>query len=214
MARYPEIAKQWHATKNGELKPSDVSARSRKKVWWICCSGHEWQDTVLNRTVRGANCPYDLGKRLAFLENNLATKYPEIAKEWHPTKNGELHPSDVAAHSHKNAWWICEKGHVWQATVLNRTSNGTDCPYCSGRLAISGTNDLQTLYPNIAEEWCTELNEELDPSNFLPKSGKSVWWECSENHNHRWKATILSRIALETGCPYCSGRKSDLGVIN
>ena len=32
----PELAKQWHTSKNGDLTPEDVSAGSKKKVWWKC----------------------------------------------------------------------------------------------------------------------------------------------------------------------------------
>ena len=28
-------------------------------------------------------------------DNDLKTRYPIIAKEWHPSKNGELKPEDV-----------------------------------------------------------------------------------------------------------------------
>ena len=37
--------------------------------------------------------------------NDLATKRPDLATEWHPTKNGDLKPTDVAAGSEKKAWW-------------------------------------------------------------------------------------------------------------
>ena len=30
----PDLAKQWHPTKNGDLKPMDVTYGSKKKVWW------------------------------------------------------------------------------------------------------------------------------------------------------------------------------------
>jgi hypothetical protein len=63
--------------------------------------------------------------------HNLLRTNPSLAKEWHPTKNGSLAPRDVTPHSHKKAWWICEKGHEWQATVHNR-SYGNNCPYCIG----------------------------------------------------------------------------------
>ena len=31
----------------------------------------------------------------------LSEKYPKLVKEWHPTKNGELIPSDVKCGSNK-----------------------------------------------------------------------------------------------------------------
>ncbi|MDB3883712.1 zinc-ribbon domain-containing protein, partial [Candidatus Marinimicrobia bacterium] len=44
-------------------------------------------------------------------EYNLAVLYPNIAKEWHSTKNGGLTPFDVTPGSGKKVWWICKKGH-------------------------------------------------------------------------------------------------------
>ena len=41
----PELAKEWHQTKNGELKPNDFTYGSGTKVWWKCDEGldHEWE---------------------------------------------------------------------------------------------------------------------------------------------------------------------------
>lgn len=44
-------------------------------------------------------------------KNDLATTYPLICKEWHPSKNGSLTPQMVTADSNEFVWWICEKGH-------------------------------------------------------------------------------------------------------
>ena len=61
--------------------------------------------------------------------NSLAVKDPQLAKEWHSTKNGDLSPKDVFHHSGKKVWWVCDRGHEWQAIINNRAS-GTGCPYC------------------------------------------------------------------------------------
>ncbi|MGD0170140.1 MAG: zinc-ribbon domain-containing protein, partial [Smithella sp.] len=42
---------------------------------------------------------------------------PVLAREWHPTKNGSLTPSDVSVGSNRKVWWLCSKGHAWPATV-------------------------------------------------------------------------------------------------
>ena len=48
---YPEIAAEWHPTKNGELKPENVTYGSEKRVWWMCSvCGHEWESTPNHRT--------------------------------------------------------------------------------------------------------------------------------------------------------------------
>jgi hypothetical protein len=75
-------------TQNGNLTPNDVSYGGGKKVWWLCCKGHEWQATIKNRTL-GRNCPFCAGKK-ATPEKNFARLYPEISEQWHPSKSGFL----------------------------------------------------------------------------------------------------------------------------
>lgn len=55
--------------------------------------------------------------------------FPEIAKQWHPTKN-TLNPNQVAYGSTKNVWWLCDKEHEWQAKPNNRTNRNSQCPFC------------------------------------------------------------------------------------
>ena len=70
------------------------------------------------------------GQRLS-ITNSLASRHPEIASEWHPTKNGDLTPDKVVAGSPKKAWWKCPEGHEWKATLANRTKGETGCPSCA-----------------------------------------------------------------------------------
>ena len=52
----PTLAKEWNYEKNTGLTPVDVTPGSKKKVWWKCSAGHEWQALVSSRN-RGAGCP-------------------------------------------------------------------------------------------------------------------------------------------------------------
>jgi len=126
----PKLSLEWHPTKNGKLTPADVAKGSSKKVWWRCSKGHDWQATVNNRN-NGKGCPYCAGKAVCD-DNCLATINPELAKQWHFTKNLPLTPQHVRPGSHKKVWWMCDKGHKWEAVINNR-NNGTDCPKCRGR---------------------------------------------------------------------------------
>jgi len=125
----PKLAKQWHTKRNGQLTPKDVAPNSRMKVWWRCGKGHEWEAATHSRNS-GAGCPYCAGRKVCH-ENCLLTKRPDVAGDWHPTKNGELAPRDVTVNSNKTVWWKCQRGHEWQATVTRRT-RGTGCPHCKG----------------------------------------------------------------------------------
>lgn len=126
---------------------------------------------------------------------------PKLVKEWHPTKNGTLTPDQVSFASHKKAWWLCEKGHEWQAFIYSRTCIDTGCPYCSGKYVIRGETDLATVNPSLAEQWHSTKNGDLTPEQVTPKSGKKVWWECDKGHE--WQATVLSR-ALGGKCKICN----------
>jgi len=125
----PEFVKQWHLTKNGNLTPFEVTPNSHKKVWWICEKGHEWEATIHSRNNGKTDCPYCSGNKTC-IDNCLATKNPELAKQWHPTKNGNLTPYNVTCGTNKKVWWICEKGHEWKTRIADR-NNGSICPYCA-----------------------------------------------------------------------------------
>lgn len=100
----PQLASEWHPTKNGELTPRDVSPGSNKKAWWKCPQGsdHEWE-AVINSRHKGSGCPI-CSNLIAVNSNCLATLNPELAKQWHPTKNEELTPYDVVPGSGKKVW--------------------------------------------------------------------------------------------------------------
>ena len=63
---------------------------------------------------------------------NLEALNPDLAKQRHPTKNGNLKPKDVTPGTQKKVWWTCKKGHEWRAKIYSR-NGGNGCPYCSGR---------------------------------------------------------------------------------
>ncbi len=69
--------------------------------------------------------------RLTKLENSLATKFPEIANEWHPTKNGNLKPENFSYGSREKIWWLCPNGHSFQQLITNRTAHNQGCPICA-----------------------------------------------------------------------------------
>ena len=62
-------------------------------------------------------------------DNNLLAKNPRVAAEWHPLKNNGQKPEDFRSGSQTKVWWICSKGHEWQA-IINHRNNGRNCPKC------------------------------------------------------------------------------------
>jgi hypothetical protein len=194
-----DLARQWHPKKNGSLTPEDVTPNYGKKVWWQCDSGHEWEAKVQTRSS-GRGCPHCDGEA-ACDDNCLHTMNPDLCKEWHPEKNGTLTPRDVAPNSHTKTWWICDKGHEWQAKVQSR-NNGTGCPYCAGK-AVCDDNCLETMNVVLSGQWHVKKNRTLTPRDVTANSHKKVWWQCDSGHE--WEATVAHRNNGR-GCPYCAGQ--------
>ena len=198
-----ELLSQWHPTYNDGLSPEKLSYSSRQKVWWQCEKGHTWQAIVKSRTS-GCGCPVCAHRLLVLGENDLATTHPELAGQWHPTKNGSLTPREVMAGTRKKVWWQCEKGHEWQASVGSR-AQGAGCPVCAGKKIIPGENDMASMYPDIASQWDTEKNGPLTPDAVSPYSNRRVWWKCPLGHEYRMP--VSHRTMRGSGCPCCTGRK-------
>ncbi len=209
---YPDVAKQWHPTKNGDVTPDDVPYRRNKKAWWICEKRHEWRAVIASRTMYGGRgCPYCSGY-LVTDENRLSIHYPEVAKQWHPTKNGALTSYDVTYATHRKAWWLCERGHEWDAVVASRTKDGVGCPYCAGKL-VTDENRLSIHYPDVAKQWHPAKNGDLTPEDVSYGSDKKAWWLCEKGHE--WEASIGARCNKGSGCLFCSRKRvSDLNRLS
>lgn len=206
VTKYPNIAKEWHPTKNKNLTPQNVRATELKKVWWLCSNGHPFLQSVNLRTTRNQGCPICNNQKILVGYNDLATTHPDVAKEWHPTKNKNLTPQDVTAGSKRKIWWKCKKGHEFEQSIDKRTYRKQSCPYCVGHKAWKGFNDFETKFPEIAKEWHPIKNNNLKPSDVTFGSGKKVWWKCPVGHEYQ--AVIRDRGVGHTNCPICNLRNA------
>ncbi len=247
----PDLAKEWNYEKNGDLKPEDVGHRSDKKVWWICPYDvpddypveslrgkhfdFEWKAAIGNRTGnQRLGCPYLSGQAVWPGFNDLQTVNPELARQWHPIKNGGLKPTQVTVNSNKKVWWYLPydvpndysikslRGKCfdfeWQAKICNR-NNGSNCPYLVGKAIWTGFNDLATTSPTIAAQWHPTKNDGLKPTQVTANSDKKVWWYLSydvpndyhikslrgRHFDFEWQVSISDRHRHKLECPYLSG---------
>lgn len=194
----PELVAQLIDPANASL-----SAGSNTKVQWRCTidSRHTWWASPNTRS-RGSGCPICSHKIVVLGLNDLATTHPELAAEFVDPAVGQT----VHAGSHKKVEWSCEHDDhpSWTASVVSRVRSGSGCPYCSGRKAIQGVNDLATLYP----EYAATLVNPGDAIGVTPRSGKKLYWRCS-CCEHEWKVSphIRLKADVDKGCPKCSGSK-------
>ena len=184
-----DLSTEWHSIKNGDLSPKMVTAGSEKKVWWLGKCGHEWESRIDHRR-NGAGCPICSGQKVLAGYNDLLTTNPELSKEWHPTKNNTLRPSDFTGGSEKKVWWLGKCGHEWESRISHR-NKGVGCPICLGQKTLAGYNDLSTTHPELAKEWHPTKNGKLKPTDVVSGSGKKVWW--LNKSGREWQAIIGNR---------------------
>jgi hypothetical protein len=126
------------------------------------------------------------------------TDFPDIAREWHPTRNGTRTPNTVRGTSAAHWWWQCEHGHEWQATAQQRCTRGSRCPVCTNRRG-EASNSLATLRPDLASEWDYEANA-FGPEDVTVGANRAVGWVCS-TCGHRWTALVHARALQDSRCP-------------
>ena len=100
-------------------------------------------------------------------KQSIAETHPHLVKHWDHEKNGELTPNDVTFGSGKCVWWLCERGHSWEARVSGRVKEPKpiSCPYCKrkrvyidDKKCILDRHFFGKSLEEIAEEFCLSKN--------------------------------------------------------
>lgn len=198
-------------SEKNKVLPSKIYYSTSNTYLWVCneCKS-EYYSIVASRTSSKSGCPYCADRKLNDT-NSLATHYPALIKEWHPTLNGNTTPYDITKHSIKVVWWKCLKcGSDYDSSVNDKSIKGYKCPYCRG-LRVNHTNSLYSGNYDFINEWDFKKNDNLTPHDVVKGSCKKVWWLCSKC-NHNWRATISSRTKLKQGCPVCNESKGEKAV--
>lgn len=193
------IDKSWDFSKN-TINPLDVSAGSHKKVWWKCPVSHEhsWEAVVSWKSKNPNSCPFCSGRRICS-DTRLDIQFPELAKQW--SQKNKKGPENYTTGTKTKVWWICEKGHEWEAMIQTRTRFSSGCPCCSGRIAHSEDN-LAIKDPELIEWWSNK--NEVKPEEVKYSSHKKVWWKCKKGHE--WERSI-NAMTKSRKCPFCIGRR-------
>ena len=222
----PDLQQQWDEPKNALFGNIQIHPSSTKRAHWTCPHGsasdpHSWVALIYSRSA-GAGCPICSGSQVS-KSTSLATKAPDVAKEWDFEAN-KLTPDDYTIASSARVHWICQTcGQGWTAPVYQRAGSanrqGTGCPHCynlrCGHKADGSRQSHSVLADSghpVMGDWDTEINAKLglDPAKIKLRSNKPVHWvcrKCPKGHFHRWAATPNSRTLLNTGCPCCSGHQ-------
>ena len=212
-----------------DINPDTISRGSDYKATWECpiCGG-QYVASVNKRTGENTGCPYCKNKKLFKGHNDLRTVLPNVANEWHPTKNRDIMPDDVIYCTNKKFWFKCAVcNYEWKTSLSNRAS-GRNCPECGKikcRTSLKNNRkekkeDLESLCiangeTELLNEWHHTKNEPLKPSDVGYSSNKKVWWKCK--FGHEWQTSINNRTTLsklqknKCGCPYCGNKRIKIG---
>lgn len=184
---YPESLDQWDYNKNQKL-PQNYGYKSKTKVWWTCKENHSFKRAIYKQVESKIKCT---------VCHSLPFQYPEIAKEYHPTKN-DRDVNTLTSWSKFDSWWLCPKGHEYQSTVGDRIHKNCGCPYCSGRYATPKYN-LKIHSPEIAKYWDYTKNS-TTPDQVTPSSHTEYWWTCKNNHSYKDSPNTKQE---KPNCPRC-----------
>ena len=225
----PDLAREWHSSMNGSLKPTEIAPNYSKKVWWKCViCGHEYPKTPNKRVSAEQGCTECSKKNVAqnlhekalrIGVNDLASQHPELLKEWDYEANVGLPcPQDITVgNSSIHINWVCSTcGYKWSATAYSRTHLKTGCEKCgwkktgAARRASAlkkGINDLASQHSELLKDWDYEKNNGLvSPEEItIGNSTTKVFWKCNVCGNE-WKTYVYLRVHRRQGCRICSRR--------
>ncbi len=183
---HPELSREafgWDA--------SQVVAGSNSKLNWKCGQGHVWTASVESRAKLNRGCGVCSGNQVLSGFNDFATTSPDLVKMLVSED-----PQTFTSGSDKRLEWRCELGHQWKTSVKH-ISRGQGCPYCANYKLLTGFNDLQTKFPEIASE-----ADGWNPSTVVAGSPVQKKWKCPEGHSY--KSLVSSRTFRKSGCPSCA----------
>lgn len=214
-----EIVARWICLPSDELRTAVRAALSKldgptdvlveRIVLWLRRHRRETRPTRIDPL----NVPIDLVDTASIIDTEAVyplwiQRRPTAVGEWDWEKNDtDRDPWDNVGSS-VSASWVCDSGHRWTSTPYVRAVAGCGC--CAGQLVWRGQSDLETLFPNLAEEWDrTDGANAGSPDNVSAGSTRRIRWVCPDGH--RWIATIQNRARNGSGCPFCAGNVADPG---
>lgn len=105
---------------------------------------------------------------------------------------------------------ICRAGHRFAARVSIRLAfdeaNVDWCRICGNLELLSGFNDLEHIYPEIAALYRPEDNSGVLATQILVGSSKNYVWVCPTDSDHTFVTSVSNRIIRKSDCSICTTR--------
>ncbi len=202
-SQYPDVVREeWDFSKN--IKgPSEVTAWSREKVWWLCPLGHSYQQQIDNHIKVGQGCPYCTNKKVWKGFNDVPTTHPELICEWH--EDNKKRPEECIAGSHILIKWRCKDcGHVWTSSLKSRAYAKQGCPRCAFAYKSSELEQvlfyyLRKVFPQADNSYRPEWLGRMEIDIFIPEINAGVEYDGGKWHKNIDKDTRKTRKLMEHG---------------
>lgn len=199
---HPIKANYWDHNKN-QCGPDDIGQWDPRKFWFICDNDHPFDQKL--RAISGLErwCRFCENQEATY-ENSIACTHPEIARQWHPTKNKKT-ASEVSIGSNTKYWWLCPEGpdHETETKPNVRIRNG--CSVCSGHTVVFSTS-LAGTFPELLNEIDFEKTD-VDPKEIYYQTTAKLPWKCIRC-SHKWTVPVRARTYTKSGCRKCSSQTS------
>lgn len=146
------------------------------------------------------------------MKGSLADAAPHLLTEWDCTRPGPS-PWSVRPATDKKLHWIHRAAdgtlHRWTATGGSRARLRSGCGVCHPRKgATPGLNDLATLRPDLAAQWCT-THQSRRADQVTLASKHSACWVCATCSEHTWLR--VDAKVRGNRCIYCAGQRAVAG---
>lgn len=182
----PEILELWNYSKN-TVKPTEISSRNKKKVWWICKKEHEWEATVGDVAARRSNCPVCSNYKILLGYNDLLTHYPKIIEHWSP--NNEKSPQEYSLGSGYTVELVCPKdGSFYKKEIFNFVRSSYPfcaCPNCTTSTSSFEKEVNQFIKNDLKIETITSDRKIISPKELdIVIEEKKIAIECNGTYWH------------------------------
>lgn len=203
----PLLLQEWDYEANGNLLPENVTNGSSKYAYWKCSKcGYKWRAKILNRAIGGRGCPCCANAVVVPGINDLATTHPELIKEWDYEKNIDITPQKVTHGTRKKVYWICPKGHSYQASVLHR-SHGTNCPICNAGRQTSFAEQafffyIKKIYPDAINRYTDIFDNGMELDIYIPSIKTAIeydgiFWHKNKRNREEKKYRICQKNGIK-----------------
>lgn len=201
---------KYYDTNENQRPFKSYSNMSNDYVLWRCDKGHTFRRTIYNMgRMDSFRCPVCENYLLQIGENDLASQYPDLAKEFDVKKNKSTPQEIIISSTNPDTWWTCAVWHEFQRSVSSRINRSAECPVCNRTIVVKGVNDFQHAYPVVEEVWDYEQNERT-PDRISDRCNEKFYLKC--NKGHRYVAALSTLKSNDFQCLVCSNKIIQIGV--